>query len=299
MWEMPRGSRPLPAPTGLWPGLGIVGAACLWGTTGTAQELGPSGTSPLVVGSVRIVAGAVGLLVVASARRTWPAASLLRHVPLLVAGASMAAYQLLLFSGVRRTGVALGTVIGIGSTPVWAGLLAVGLRRERPGIAWVAGTAVAITGCVVLFGRGGDAVDARGVALTAGAGLSYAVYTTAVKALADAGHGAAQVVAASFGIGALLLVPVLVVGDLHPFASGEGIALTLWLGLVSVTVAYLLFGWGIAGVGVAAAATLTLAEPVTAATLGIAVLDEPATGSTIAGIALVVAGLLVAGRRGS
>jgi hypothetical protein len=67
--------------------------------------------------------------------------------------------------------------------------------------------------------------------------------------------------------------------------------MVLWLGVVSLAASYLLFGRGIAGVAVATATTLALAEPLTAATLGILVLDEDVTGVAIAGMVLVFAGL--------
>jgi DME family drug/metabolite transporter len=169
------------------------------------------------------------------------------------------------------------------------------VRHERPGAAWFAGTTLAVSGSALLLGRGDDA-DALGLALTAGAGLAYAIYTTAVKVLTDEGLPAAPLIAGTFAIGGALLVPVLVFGNTEPLVSGGGLALALWLGAVSVTLSYVLFGWGIAGVSVATTATLTLAEPLTAATLGITVLDERATAATLAGMGLVVAGLVVVGR---
>ena len=42
---------------GAGPVLAVLAAATLFGTTGTAQALGPSGTTPLGVGAARIVVG--------------------------------------------------------------------------------------------------------------------------------------------------------------------------------------------------------------------------------------------------
>ena len=42
----------------------VLGAAVLFGTTGTAQALGPDGTSPLGVGAVRLAVGGLALLLV-------------------------------------------------------------------------------------------------------------------------------------------------------------------------------------------------------------------------------------------
>jgi DME family drug/metabolite transporter len=67
----------------------------------------------------------------------------------------------------------------------------------------------------------------------------------------------------------------------------------LHLGVVTVGFAYLLFAIGLSAVPVATAATLTLAEPLTAGLLGIFVLGERLTLPAFAGIALLLAGLLI------
>ncbi len=45
--------------------IAILAAAVLFGTTGTAQALGPHETTPLAVGVMRMVVGGTGLAVVA------------------------------------------------------------------------------------------------------------------------------------------------------------------------------------------------------------------------------------------
>src|SRR5215212_3514654 len=62
--------------------------------------------------------------------------------------------------------------------------------------------------------------------------MLYAVFRLASKRLLDAGAAVEHVMAAVFTLGALLLVPVLVVGDLGWLASGDGVAMALWLGAI-------------------------------------------------------------------
>ncbi len=98
----------------------VVAAAVLWGTTGTTQALGPDDTTPLTVGTVRILLGGVALLALVLARPGGPGqVRALRHRrqrgALLVGAVAVAAYQVAFFAGVDRAGVALGTVVGIGS----------------------------------------------------------------------------------------------------------------------------------------------------------------------------------------
>jgi DME family drug/metabolite transporter len=94
-----------------------------------------------------------------------------------------------------------------------------------------------------------------------------------------------------------LLLPLLFVNDLTWLAEPRGLTVALHLGIVTVGIAYLLFALGLTAVSVATAATLTLAEPLTAGTLGILVLGERLTLPIMLGLGLLLAGLLVLATR--
>jgi DME family drug/metabolite transporter len=70
-----------------------------------------------------------------------------------------------------------------------------------------------------------------------------------------------------------------------------GAGLVVWLAVVTVALAYPLLARGLAEVGVGATATLTLAEPATAALLGLLVLGERLPLGGWAGLGLVAAGV--------
>jgi DME family drug/metabolite transporter len=256
----------------------------LFGTTGTAQALGPD-ASPLAVGSARIAVGAV-LLGVAAALVRGAAAGRWSRGALAAAAVGIAGYQLCFFAAVSDTGVAVGTVVALGSAPAMSGLLS----RQVDG-RWAACTALATVGVVLLVLSGSDAhVSVPGVLLALGAGVSYATYTVASKRLLDQGHAPEAVMARGFGLAAVLLLPLLVVkgGDV---ASVDGVALALYLGAIPTALAYVLFARGLKFLSPGETATLTLAEPLTAAALGVLVLDERPGGLAIVGAALVLAGL--------
>jgi DME family drug/metabolite transporter len=99
--------------------------------------------------------------------------------------------------------------------------------------------------------------------------------------------------AIAFGGGALLLVPVLVLADMDWLTSAGGVALAGWLGVVPTALAYLLFARGLRRLPASEVATLTLAEPVTAALLGAIVLGERPGAVAAAGMLVVLAGLAV------
>lgn len=293
--------RPLTRAALVDPRLLVVAAATLWGTTGTARALGPADASPTAVGAARMVVGGACLVVAARWARV-PAESRRPGGPmpaaLVVAGLALAAYQPLFFGGVARTGVAVGTVVGIGSAPVFAGLLGLVVRGEHAGPRWLAATALAVAGTALLVGTGGGDVDPAGIALALGAGLTYAVYALGTKLVLDRGWPADATTVRAIGLAGLVLVPVALVAGVGPLLTPGGLLMVAHLGVITVAVAYVIFGRGLRGVGVGAAGTLTLAEPATAATLGVVVLGERFGGVTAAGIALVVAGLVVlVGRR--
>ena len=109
----------------------------------------------------------------------------------------------------------------------------------------------------------------------------------------DGRHPADTVMAVLFAGGALLLLPLLLVVDLGWVATWSGVATVLWLGAVPTALAYWLFARGLRRLPAAEVATLTLAEPVTATLLGVAVLGEPVTVGLLIGGVLVVASLAV------
>jgi drug/metabolite transporter, DME family len=279
--------------------LAVIAAAGLFGTTGTAQALGPATTTPLGVGTIRLVVGAVVLAAIALARRPAGGRRWASHAPALVLGGiAVATYQLALFVGLKRTGVALGTIVGIGSGPVFAGLIHLARRTGGLPRAWVAGTALTVVGAALLAARGaaGGSADLAGLACMAGAGLSYAVYAQAAKSAIERGLDAAGTMAGVFVAGAVLMAPLLAVEPLGWLGTAGGIALALHLGVLTIGLAYWLYGWGLHHLPVPTVVTLTLAEPLTAAALGVALLGEHLGPYGWLGAAAVGAGLVVAGR---
>ena len=101
--------------------------------------------------------------------------------------------------------------------------------------------------------------------------------------------------ASAFALGGLLLLPLLATQPLGWLRAAQRVVLAAYLGLVTTTAAYLLFGRGLAVLAAGPVTTLVLAEPLVATALGVGLLGErlPALGA--AGAALVLAGLALQG----
>lgn len=293
----------------------VLAAAVLFGTTGTSQALGPDGTTPLSIGVMRLVIGGTALAAIgfalarrraartASDARARPIPRLTPRALLLMAltGLCLAAYQPLFFLGTARGGVAVGTVIALGSAPVIAGLLEWLLTRRLPSLTWLTATALATAGVVVLGmagasvggAGGGGGVDPLGIAGSVGAGAAFAVFANAQRRLMDAGWDPFTVAGAmgswSAGFAALALPFV----DLAWLADPRGAIMAVWLGIATIAVAYTLFTWGLERLTAATAATLTLAEPLTATLLGVGVLGERLSAGAMLGVGVLAAGLVL------
>lgn len=271
----------------------IIGAAMLWGTTGTTQAFAPVGASPMTVGAFRIVIGGIGLLAVAIAGGSFSGFRWnIYHV--VIGAVSVAVYQITFFTAVKLTGVAVGTIVAIGSGPISAGILGRLVLGEKLNMRWYLATLLAIAGCVLLVLSGGSDVKINplGIASALGAGFSYAMYTLIGKLMLEHNRGNAVVAVMFFG-GALIMLPFLVMNDVSWVLTMQGAVTMVHLGILTTTLSYVLFAKGLKTVTVSKTTTLSLAEPLTAACLGILVLGENLNTMVGSGIFLLFMGIMI------
>ena len=287
----------------------VLLASALFGTTGTVRALGLPTVDPFVVGALRLAIGGsllglVALLRVrAGAGGARPPGGAFRPPVLLalvlIGAVGVAAYQPTFFTGVRLNGVAGGTLVALGSAPVFTGLLNWALQRRRPTRRWFLCTGLAVIGVALLSGlldSGSTRVTPAGAIASLGAGVSYAVYTLAVKGLLDHGWDTLPAVGAVFGTAGLIgLGELVAVGGVS--LNGLGWLAAGWLGVATVTVAYVLFGSGLRRLPAPTVSTVTLAEPVVATALGVLVLGELISPPALVGAALLVVALGLLGSR--
>lgn len=283
----------------------VVAGAVLWGTVGVAQELAAPSANPATVAGVRSLGGgALLVLAVLVAGDGERMRAVLRTAPALAlaAAAAITVFQLGYLTGIRLGGVAVGTLLAIGTAPVFAGVIGA-VRGEPPGRRWVWATVLTVLGAAALLlgpqtTPGAPTGSARllGAVLSVGAGAAYATATVVSRELLVRGLHGPSVMAVMFAGAGIALLPVTVLGGLGWVTSLPGALGAIWLAVATTLVGYRLFARGLRGVDAAGATTLTLAEPLTAAVLGVAVLGERLSPPGVLGAALLAAGLVLLAR---
>jgi drug/metabolite transporter, DME family len=273
----------------------VLAASVLWGTTGTAATFAPA-VGPLAIGAAAMGLGGLLQAVTAARPITRERAALrAQRRIVLLGGAAVAVYPLAFYTSMRLAGVAVGTVVSIGSAPLASALAERIIDKRRLTARWMAGAALGLAGIVLLclaeatrpqpgpaHHRAAAWPVVLGVGLGLVAGATYAIYSWAAHRLIERGVRPRAAMGAVFGLGGLLLMPVLLATGAPLVASASNAGIGAYMALVPMFTGYLLFGWGLAHVPASTATTLSLLEPAIATILAVTVVGEhlPAAGWT-------------------
>ncbi|MEN8583447.1 DMT family transporter [Burkholderia sp. RS01] len=291
-------------PGSAWGALFVLAASVLWGTTGTAATFAPD-VSPLAIGAVAMGLG--GLLQAAFAARSIIAfsASLRGQWPTVALGSvAVATYPLAFYSSMHLAGVAVGTVVSIGSAPLASAVIERIMDKRGFTGRWAVGALLGLAGAALLcFAESGQGDPASatdsgwstpaGIGLGLVAGLTYALYSWAAHRLINTRVPSRAVMGAVFGMGGLLLMPVLAATGSQLLATWQNALVGTYMALVPMFAGYVLFGWGLARVRASTATTISLAETVVAAILAVVVVGERLPALGWVGAALIAGSLFV------
>ena len=277
----------------------ILFASVVWGTTGTAATFAPD-VSAAAIGAAAMGVGGLGQALFALRGIGAARAALGRHRGLLLAGGlAVAIYPLAFYGSMRLAGVTVGTVVSLGSAPLLSALIEYLLDGHRLSRRWVIGAALGLLGmaliCLAETAHGaalGNSVP-LGIALGLLAGLTYALYSWTARRMILRGMRSSVAMGATFGLGGLLLLPVLIATGGPFLASWSNAAVGIYMAAVPMFLGYLCFGFGLARVQASLATTLTLLEPVVAAVLAVIVVGERLPPMGWVGVGLVVGCLAV------
>lgn len=284
----------------------VIASAVLWGLYGTfvtiLSSMGLSGNA-LVFLRMFATCVPVGILIGAtdrSAFRVRPS-----DVPLFIANGLL---SLLFFTScytaaIKVTKIATAAAL-LYTAPAIVMVLSAILFGERMTARKVLCCLLAVVGCAfasgiggVLFAGGGAAgfITPAGLLLGLGAGLGYALYSIFSRIILNRGYSVYTNVFYSFGVAMIgFFVLSCLDGSIgQVFENPARTALALLCGLLTGSLAYVLYTTGMKGMETSRAAQLTTIEPVTAALLGSFLFHQPLSGWEIAGIVMVVASVVL------
>jgi DME family drug/metabolite transporter len=291
--------------------LQISAAGVLWGTGGLGVQLIREITpmSVLTISAYRMLIAAVVLgAALAVLRQLSGVARLLRERPaqVVVVGLSTALYQALYFAAVVSVGVTVATVVSLGLAPL---LLTAGEslhRRSLPSADELLVLVTALTGLVLVSAFAGSGQTGPhpvlGVLASVGSGTAYALTTALGRPLAQA-SGPLTLTTTTTTVGAVALVPLGLLAGLGggPLVTTDPVAagLLVYLGVLTMALAYGLLYAGLRTTPGSAAVLATLLEPVTAAVVAAAFLGERLGPPGWVGTGLILLAVGGLGRRSS
>jgi drug/metabolite transporter (DMT)-like permease len=284
--------------------LGAFLAIVFWGVSFVATKAVVAELSPWTLVFARTVLGTALLVAIQVVRRHPPLPPRDAVLPLLAMGFVGVAFHQTLQAIALRMTTATNTGWLIGLTPVWSALFAWVLLRERFGPAKLAGLVAGFAGAtlVVTRGRLGAAVLAlpatHGDLLILLSTLNWAAYTVMGHATIRR-LGPTRATAGGLLFGALLLLPVFALSGGGPELarlSLPGWLALLFLGLACSGLGYLFWYAALERLEASRVAAFLYLEPLVTLAAARIWLGEGLPVTTLAGGALLLAGVVVVQR---
>lgn len=264
--------------------IAVLITSILWGTTGTAASYAPN-LSPLAIGAIAMGGG--GLLQALLAHK-----KILDHLPqikfyyplLLIGMISVAIYPLAFYSSMRMAGITIGTVVSIGSAPLFTALLEKFFDKKALSLKWFISFIFGVIGVLLLsvgetHSHGSTqsiSTDQKTIGIILGliAALTYSLYSWAAKKMIDRGVDSKASMGLIFGFGALILLPTLFFTGSNLFDESVNLYVVAYMMLIPMFLGYLLFGYALKTISASTATTLTLFEPLVAALFAVLLVGE-------------------------
>ncbi len=277
----------------------VLMAGMFWGTYGTLATFLPIGIPPITVSAIRLGVGTLGLAIILMITRKGRILAKGTQVPvvsLVISSFALATAQIALYYAVRSAGVTIGTMVFVGTPPLYSGLYGQFVKREKQSLSWLVSSLIISAGCI-LMAISGDVV-AEGNRLVLGslsaaiAGAGWTIVGTLLRNL----QKTSTPLESSFmvmGAAAIILLPMGAIRGYTWFGDPQVILLSATLGIVSTAIPYLFFTRGSRKIPASHAFLYGLSEPITASFLGLVLLKERLDNTGSVGYAAVVIGLVL------
>lgn len=274
----------------------------VWGATPILTRLALEDLEPLVVATLRtVIAGVLAVPLLVSARLPLPRARPARRLLAVSAAAGFVVFPVVYTIGQQRTSGLHGVMI-LAALPIFTGLYAALVARQRPARAWLVGCGVALLGEFVLIagrGPGGGDATLTGDLIVLAAALVVSMGYVAGALLPPRGVPSSAATYWGVVLGAIVLAPLataLFATDGFPEASAKAWGCVVFLAVVTSIVGYIGWYWALDRGGIQRIATLQFLQPLSGFALAAIVLGDRVTVPIAVGSVLIVAGIVVAQR---
>lgn len=275
--------------------LALLALAATWGASYLLIAIALQTLSPAVLTEGRFLFGALLVTAIAARRGELGALRGRWRAVALLALVQQAAPMLLIAVGERSIPSALaGTLVA--STPLWSAVLAPALGGPRPSAVQWTGLLVGIGGVAVLLGVHTGGAALVGCALVLLAALGYAIGAAWTGRRFPGVPRIALVAGVLVSSSVMLLPPAIATAPARLPSAASALAV-LALGLVGTGAAFVVMYWLISEVGPERTVLVTYLAPVFAVGYGSTLAGESFGAAALTGLALVLAGAYLAGRR--
>ncbi|AMU87947.1 hypothetical protein ATM17_02640 [Sphingopyxis macrogoltabida] len=234
-------------------------------------------------------------------KRDWPVLRVNWPIVAVLGALAIGSFNILLYTGLQST-TALNSMLIQSAQPALILIVGALVMRDRTSVRQVAGVLVSLAGVLAIVGRGDPALLIAlqlnlGDAIIGGAVLLWALYSVLLRRR-PAVHPL-SFLAASIIVGIVVIAPVYAIelwsGKRIVAAPGSALAIA-YVSVFPSFLAYLFFNRGVELIGSAATGQYMNVMPLMGAGLAMLFLGETLHLFHVAGLALIVAGIWVAGR---
>ena len=284
------------------PALAVLCSGVAWGVISLfVRALSAAGLRPLQIAFLRLALSALIFIPFLALRDRGKLRIRLRDIWMFIGTGiiSLVCFYALYFYATIHSQASVAVVL-LYTSPAFVLLLSALIFKEKITRLKLLCLGMTVLGCAMVSGVFGASYRLTGRVLLAGlgSGFFYALYTIFAR-FALGRYDSMTVTAYTFLLGALGSLPLGRPGDAVGILAAKPILLLPLLGIavVSTVLPYFLYTWGLQRMDSGRAAILAAVEPLVGAVLGMAAYGEPRDILKLAGIALILAAILLLNRR--
>jgi drug/metabolite transporter (DMT)-like permease len=177
--------------------------------------------------------------------------------------------------------------------PAWVALLVAGRKTEKLTTVRVIALTLALAGVTIMVGAPTEKLNPIGVMLALGSALLYSAYLPALEHVQDGVPAIIATLLLIAGAAITFVIAALLTGELYLPAGLAVWSKIFLLALVSTVIAFLTLIKGLAVLGPVRTAIIATVEPFFTATLGVLVLGNQLSASTLVGGVLIAGAVLL------